>query len=780
MRNLARRMIALRNPLLLACAIATIFAYPIAQESGYNRSVRSFFDPDDPQVDLYETSEKRFKGDSVALVVYTDPELLGSERISEDRAETRKERTDAKTVRTTVGMARLDDFAAKLEKVKGVEAVTSLADLRRPSAPHIARSILQWSASGTGHEALSQEIRDDPVFRDQFIGADGETTGVALVLDSKLVAEGETSRLVAEIRELCDEYELEAHVVGVPILFNDFFDKIRDDSWTLSVVSTSMMVLVIFLLFQNVRWVAIPLGIVYVTQTWTQAFTVACGLEPGFASAMSTALVCVVGVATTIHVAMRFREELQDDGDVHDAFERSFARTFPAVFWTCATTAVGFGVLAISSVAPIRDFGIVMATASVFVGLAALSIVPAFVLFGVGESAPGTVVGEGLLGVGLGEIESLANRYSWATLAAAALTIAAGVAGLTRLEVETDFSRNFSKSFFPWSQEAPVLSGYRFVEERLGGAGLFGVSFDAPEEMTEEFLDRVRDFENAVREIDGVSKVLGLPDFLDFAEAGTARLPETLRRLLTLKSKLRTLAEEMPDEVAQTWNPTVDQTRVIVRIRESQAADRKLEIIESIEADAQKRFGDSARANGLYVLLTRIMDSLMADQWRMFALSSVAMLAMLALAFGSPRVAIAAFIPNIVPIVTVVGAMGWLDMRVNAATAMIHSISMGLAVDFSIHYLYRYRFERSRGKGFYEALAATQTSTGKAMVFASVALITGFAVLTLSNFLPTRQYGLLVALAMAGGLTGNLVLLPVLLRYLSPDAPPFGEKRHVG
>ncbi|MCB1282366.1 MAG: MMPL family transporter, partial [Salinibacterium sp.] len=208
--------------------------------------------------------------------------------------------------------------------------------------------------------------------------------------------------------------------------------------------------------------------------------------------------------------------------------------------------------------------------------------------------------------------------------------------------------------------------------------------------------------------------------------------------------------------------------RIILRVQEQLAADKKEELIQSIESLGQELFGDSAHPSGLYVLLVYLMDSLLSDQWSSFVVAAVGNFLCISLAFRSLRLGLAAFIPNMIPIVTVVGLMGWLGLKVNAATAMIQSISIGLAVDCSIHYILRLKQEVRDGQPFAVALARTHGSTGKAMVFATLALMLGFGVLVFSNFLPTMQFGLLVSLAMVGGMIGNLVLLPVLLERLAP------------
>jgi predicted RND superfamily exporter protein len=139
---------------------------------------------------------------------------------------------------------------------------------------------------------------------------------------------------------------------------------------------------------------------------------------------------------------------------------------------------------------------------------------------------------------------------------------------------------------------------------------------------------------------------------------------------------------------------------------------------------------------------------------------------MLMLAFRDWRLGLIALIPNATPILIVVGVMGWAGLKVNVATAMLASVSMGLAVDFSIHYLYRFQHELRSGKSFHDAVRDAHGSVGLAMVLANIALIAGFSTLVISAFIPTVHFGLLVSVAMLGGLVGNLISLPILLRLL--------------
>ncbi len=199
-----------------------------------------------------------------------------------------------------------------------------------------------------------------------------------------------------------------------------------------------------------------------------------------------------------------------------------------------------------------------------------------------------------------------------------------------------------------------------------------------------------------------------------------------------------------------------------------------MELISEVEALAQQWAEEKlaeeyphpqVKVTGLFVLLAHLIQSLLSDQLVSFAIAALGIWGMMSVAFRSLRIGLIALVPNLFPIVFVIGGMGWVGLPINIATAMIASVSMGLTVDSSIHYLSGYFRARKRGLGVDEALQETQAEVGRALVFANAALIAGFSVLTLSHFIPLVYFGVLVSVAMLGGLAGNLLLLPLLLRW---------------
>ena len=173
--------------------------------------------------------------------------------------------------------------------------------------------------------------------------------------------------------------------------------------------------------------------------------------------------------------------------------------------------------------------------------------------------------------------------------------------------------------------------------------------------------------------------------------------------------------------------------------------------------------GSKAVVSGYYVLLSQLVSSVVADQWRCFAVATIGIWIAMALALRSPWMALLTILPNALPSFCILGWMGWTGMPVNLGAAMIAAVSMGLSVDSSLHYLIRFQCLRRDGQSFQAALIASQSEIGMAILLSTFALVLGFGSLATSNFLPTVVFGITASISMMGGLLGNLVVLPALL-----------------
>jgi len=299
-----------------------------------------------------------------------------------------------------------------------------------------------------------------------------------------------------------------------------------------------------------------------------------------------------------------------------------------------------------------------------------------------------------------------------------------------------------------------------------------------PDVLSEDFeatIDQLRRLQTDLEQEQAIVDTLSLVELIEFVrgrpekknEKKAGGLLSWIRKIPAIPQRAELVMLDLfePRVVAVLLNRDKNVARILVQVSHVRGAEGKKLLVERIEAVSRKHF-PSARTAGIYVLLTYVVESLLADQWITFGLSVASIFLMMTIAFRSWRLGLAALLPNAAPIVMVVGTMGWVGLKVNMATAMLASVSMGLAVDFSIHYLYRFQHELRNGKAFYEALRDAHGSVGLAMVMSNLALIAGFLALVISSLIPTVHFGILVSVAMLGGLAGNLIVLPLILRLL--------------
>ncbi|NOX55422.1 MAG: MMPL family transporter [Planctomycetes bacterium] len=537
------------------------------------------------------------------------------------------------------------------------------------------------------------------------------------------------------------------------------FRYVEEDGRTLFWVSLAVLALVILVLFQSVRWVILPLAVVVAAIVWTEALLVTSRMKLSMVSSMLNSLMTIIGIATVTHVTVRFREH-RVSRDRVDALRETLIDLAPPVFWTCATTAVGFAALLCSSITPVRSFAIMMALGTMMVLVSAAAVLPGGILLGRWGTDPHQAPAEPLLGNILSTAMGWVEQRPRVLAGGAVAVVVLSAAGLSRLKVETDFSRNFRES-------SSIIRALNFVEQKLGGAGTWEINFSAPKSLSEEYLDQLRTAAKDLRKLEsqgpkGIRKVVCLTDGLDL-------IPTIPFISSSLEKKRELLRDLQPDFEPSLYAAEAGRMRIVLRASERQQATSKHELIDRAVATVRQTFPD-AKATGLFVLLTFLIESLLRDQLLSFLLAATGIGLMMSVAFRSVRIGLISLVPNLFPIVLVVGTMGWIGLPINIATAMIASVSMGLTVDSSIHYLTSYRRSRRAGFGVIEALHRTHASVGRALVFANLALIVGFSVLTLSHFIPLVYFGILVSVAMLGGLLGNLLLLPLLLAWL--ERPP--------
>lgn len=745
-----------RLPILVGSALLSILAVYPASRVKFNQSIESMFAHDDQHLIDYLASKKCFGGDELVGVAYRDPDLfgpLGLERVRALAGELSQIRgVQADNTQSLVSnldqLDRLNDQLAKLVKLAKLARLFGVKSNPLPSPEEIRKQALD-------------------LIRGVVVGEDDQTTAVVVRLmpdDQSPVPRAET---IAAIHAVAEKYQarsgLAMHVAGEPVQIYDMFRYVQEDGIVLGWASTSLLIAVILVLFRKLRWVVLPILIVQATLLWTKAILVLSGVQLTMVSSVLESLVTIMGVATVMHMSLVYCE-LRRDLDRVAALHRTLVLLASDIFWVCATTAAGFAAELSSHVYPIRSFGVIMTLGSMLVLVAIAAILPGAVLLGRQTADPDVSAADKHLGRWLGVLGDWIEKYPWRLLAVCLVVSVVSLVGMLFLRVETEFNHNFRRS-------SPIVQAIDFLEQNMGGAGTWEVNFPGPETLTEEYLDQVRDFAARLRELrtgaadepPALTKVTAISDGIDLVPR------QILNLRLSLEQRQELLAKVQPEFASILYNPAERRMRIFLRALEQQPAERKEALIWKVEELARQEFpaadpAYSARASGMFVLMTFIVESMLGDQWTCFLWGAVGIVGMMTIAYRSLRIGLIALLPNLLPIVLVIGAMGWLGLPINIGTAMISAVSMGLTVDASIFYISSFLRMQKAGMNFSEALRATQHEIGRALIYSNAALVLGFLVLTLSHFIPLVYFGFLVSVAILGGLAGNLVLLPLLLR----------------
>ncbi|MDP6468614.1 MAG: MMPL family transporter [Pirellulaceae bacterium] len=728
--RLTQLLISWRWPLLGIALIAAATAYLPSQDVTFDRSVENLFADDDPLLTPYHQLKRTFGGNEVVMVAYLDPDLLAQDMS---------------------GIRRLTKLAEQCEAVPGVRAVLSLD---RP----IGEDIVD---------------RDNPLatrtraaFENYTHGADGQTAAIVAILNSVDEATVARQQTIDDLRGIVEHLPdglAGGFVTGEPAMVSDGFRYIEDDGRRLGTWSTVLLAGVILILFRSLRWVLIPLVVVQLTLVLTRATLVWSGSQLSMVSSMLTAIVTVIGVATVIHVIVRFREARSSGLKQREALVRAGTLLMWPIFWAIATDAVGFASLLAAKVGPVRDFGLMMIIGSLFVLVSVVLTVPGLALLGNLDTEPRVGRGERWIRSRLSRLITTIQQRRRMILCAIMVVSILAIAGVLRMEVETDFTKNFRS-------DSPIVRSYDFVEDKLGGAGVLDVILPAPKQLSPSYLRGIQRLEERLRkevvvrneqgeQIAGLTKAISLADM-----ASASGLSQSM--------SLRLMKFRMPDFYSALYgvDPITGHWcfRIMLRAQERQPANEKQKLIDQVTRIAREELPatetrPAVEVTGFFVLLTNLIKSMVRDQWLTFAIACMGIWFMTTLAVRNPIYALVALVPNAIPIVLVLGTMGWLGVRMNMGAAMIAAVSMGLSIDSSIHYITSFRRALQEGNGVTEALRSVQQTVGMAVVFSTLALIIGFSILATSQFVPTIYFGVLVSFSMLGGLLGNLILLPLLL-----------------
>ena len=588
----------------------------------------------------------------------------------------------------------------------------------------------------------------------------------------------------------------EFYLAGAPLIGNDMKEYVVKDIRTFGIAILGVMVVVLLLFFRSPAWIFLALVCAVLNVLFVAGLAALLDFQLTIISSNFVALLIIFSVTLSIHVIIRYQEiqALQPEDSVEDELKVTISQIITPCSYMVLTSAIAFLSLVVSDINPVITFGYIMILGLFCAFLLTFTVLPALIRLIKPKARPLEKDKSADL---LENILEVIVEYKKLTLIILVGMFALNTLGISQLTVENRFIDYFKKS-------TDIYQGLELVDQDLGGTVPLEVMLEASnvvEEEIEETSEEEDEFDDYLTELEetqddftaksywynrsGIKKIRKIHRYLEglpqigkvLSLSSTEEVFRTINKGEPLEDfHLSLVHSKVPENIKNVLiSPYVStdggQARILARIKDSDHTLIRNDLLKKINADLNADFvknGETVRLTGISVLYNNVLQSLFRSQILTLGTVFVAILVMLIILFRSVKLAIIGTLPNIFTALFILGCMGMFGIPLDIMTITIAAITIGIGVDYAIHYIHRYKKEYAATGDNYKAIHTSQTTVGKALYFTSITITLGFVVLVLSNFVPSIYFGLLTSVAMLVSLFATFSIIPLLLSVMKP------------
>ena len=605
---------------------------------------------------------------------------------------------------------------------------------------------------------------------------------------------------IEAVRQIMDKHRNKAEMFlgGISMIVADMISFIEHDLAVFGFGVLCFLILALFFFFRKLRWIILPLSCCTISAVVMVGFLGFVDWRVTVISSNFTSLMLIITMALTIHLIVRYRDSLAEtpDLDQKTLVLDMVGHMATPCFYTAVTTIVAFCSLVVSGIRPVIDFGWMMTIGIAVAFSLNFIFFPAALVLLSPEKAGSSADPTKELTLAIASFTQ--KNYKGILFFSFTLAIFS-VIGILKLEVENRFIDNFKST-------TEIYKGMKVIDTQLGGTTPLEIIIDPDkdffdflkeleleekEELDDEFKDEFEGEEkqeepNYWFHPDMLLKVEKIHDYLDsLSVVGKVQsIATSLKVFRTLNDgkmpddfDLAVLRKKMiPENVKKTLvspylSEDANQVRITMRLMETDPNLKRKALINKINRFLVEEMNfseEDVHFTGMAVLYNNMLQSLYRSQILTIGTVFIAILIMFIILFRNIYLSFIAIIPNILAAGLVLGIMGWVGIPLDMMTITIAAITIGIAVDDSIHYIYRFKVEFVKDHDYRATLNRCHGSIGKAIYYTSITVTVGFSILALSDFIPTLYFGLLTGLAMLVALMNNLTLLPILIVLFKP------------
>ena len=782
----------LKNPkLVFVFLLITLFSFGIySKDFRLDASSETLLIEGDPDLEYLKEISARYGSKEFLILTYSPNEVMDSDN----------------------SINNLLSLKYKIQSLDWVHSVITLLDvplLNNSDKPLQERlnDFKTLKDDDVDKERGFKEILNSPVFRNFVISENGKTSGIIVnIKKNPLLKEldniskeeiekirdqikKENHRNILEIRDVIESYKDigKIYLGGIPMIADDMMTFIKSDIIVFGLGVLLFIIATLWFVFKKIIWVVVPISSCFFSVIIMIGLLGLLGWKVTVISSNFIALMLILTMAMNIHISTRYlqlKNKFVSKTNL-EILTLTTKKMFLPILYTMLTTVIAFLSLIFSEIKPIIDFGWMMTFGLLTSFIITFTLLPTLLNF---TPAKNISIKENEGSRITKYLANLSLTKQAPIFIVTIIIIGLSIFGISKLEVENSFINYFSK-------KTEIYKGMKLIDEELGGTTPLEVIIKFPETkldenneddefedwgdeneqdnekywFTKDKIDTIRDVHDYLDNLPQVGKVLSFSSIIDVATQLNNNKPLGTLEMGVLYTKI---PETIKSEIIDPYISIEDnEARISLRIVDSQKNLRRNDLIKKINYDLQNEIGiekDRYKLAGVLILFNNLLQSLFKSQILTLGLVMIGIFAMFVILFKNIKLSLIGVVPNFIAAFFILGIIGMLSIPLDMMTITIAAITIGIAVDNSIHYIYRFKEEYKTNQNYRETLKVCHSTVGNAILNTSITIVFGFSILILSKFIPTIYFGIFTGIAMLLAMISVLTLMPTLILAIKP------------
>ncbi|MEO9532629.1 MAG: MMPL family transporter [Crocinitomicaceae bacterium] len=736
--------------LFAVLAVSAFFAYQ-ATKIDFDYDFEAFFSKTDPETEFFDQHRKRFETDNdfVFIALRNEEGIFQKDFLTKTR-----------------------DFVDDLKEdslVVDIQCITHMDEyIKTPFSAAVFDSPYIHVDQPKKYRSDSIRIFSHPEISNTFI----DKSCKALMVNVKhreYLSKEKCDLLKQSIDKLLGKYEFKDYkYAGRTVGMGYYVDKMVYETGLFIALSFGLVIIFLILAFRSVWGLWLPLTIVGASMLWIVGFMGTVNEPINLILTVLPSIIFVVAMSDVMHLVSKFLEELRSGKSKEDAVKVAYKEVGKATLLTSLTTAVGFLTLLFVDMGPVQSFGIFTSIGVMLAFVLAYTLLPAMLVL---VKAPKVSLKKNTETIWY---KILHPSFLWMLRKrkplAVAFTILLGISFYGSSLVVADYYL-----LEDLKKDNPLRQDYQYFDQEFMGLRPFELAVEVKEEgalITDyKVLEEINKVEEFLQSEYGLKQTFSIVSVLKLANRTEHSGQIKYYKFPTEEETVDYLKRMEKFDKTGQFAVIVDSTKKYGRIASShgdigmlqvQALNEKLFAFldEEVNTDLVE-----FKLTGTAHLLDRNMSHLSRSLFWGLGLAVVIVSLLMGFLFRSIKMVILAMIPNVLPLVMLGAILGFAGVELKVSTALVFTISFGIAVDDTIHFMSKLKLELNKGKSMMMAIRRTFLSTGRAIVLTTLILTAGFLMLMFSDFLGTFYIGLLISCTLIFALVSDLFFLPVLLIF---------------